>query len=149
MTKRMLFALSVLLIGFPVCVPAFAIDDDNVFHVYEIVRGENPDGSVTLTPSKQYEMLTETREQVANCVNFLRNRIKKLEDRVFALENTSAINPSDTRRIQELERIVHGLQKQVTILHGKKADKPAKKASKQQAIPIVVGDGENVGILTH
>ena len=131
-----------------VATPALAIDnkkvEDETFHVYQIVR-ENPDDSITLTPSKQYEMLVETRDQVAACVTFLRGRLQRLESRVAALENTSSINPSDTVRIQELERIVHGLQKQVTILHGKKVDKPVKKGSKPIAIPIVTGDGENVG----
>lgn len=103
-----------------VCSPALAIDDESLndgWTVYQIVRDDSAD-----------EKLTETRSQVAACVMFLRGRIAKLEDRIAALENTSAINPGETRRIQELERKVSGMQRQITILHAKKVDAPKKKA---------------------
>lgn len=94
----------------------------------------NPDGSVTLTPSKLYELVQETRDQVANIVR-MNNRKEEVQDKkVTHLINTVKLMQENNAhkavvihdliaRTYELERKVAGVQKQVTVLHAKKADK--------------------------
>lgn len=96
---------------------------------------QNPDGSITLTPSKQYELLQETRDQVARITAELRSRNQKLGERVTKVEEKTAyIQAKPIGELQrrvlrieesltEIERKLAGVQKQVTVLHAKKADK--------------------------
>lgn len=101
------------------------------------VQDDNDDSFLDVSPVTLYKMLIEEKKKVhslAQSVMMMRERIMK-EQR------------EDADRLTELERIVSGLQKQVTILHGKKVDKPAKKSAKPNAIPIVTGDGENVSLV--
>lgn len=103
------------------------------------VVAQNPDGSITLTPSKLYELIQETRGQAANVASMLKDRIKKsdqlhadhftaqhvlinnLDKRVYALEHTSPINPSDTLRIQTLEKKVHSLTEIVKMMRERRS----------------------------
>lgn len=117
--------------------PAIAVEPDwerDGFTVYQMIRDDSAD-----------EKLAETRSQVAACIAFLRGRLSKLEDRVAALENTSAINPADTLRIQTLEKKVHSLTEIVKMIRERKADKPVKKGATPAAIPLVDSNTDKTG----
>ena len=127
---------SVILLSFVLCIPALAVDEKRVL-------SEAHNGLVFVVDSSDDSVLDVSNQSLYKMLVEEKVRVRVLENKVYALENTSPINPSDTRRIQELERIVRGLQKQVTILHGKKADKV--KAQEQQGVPLVDSNTETTG----
>lgn len=95
--------------------------------VFNAVDAKNPDGSITLTPSKLYELIEveqkKSKHQTA-ILELLRGRVSEIQkeaDGIRQRANDAAVNHE--QRIVELERKVAGVQKQVTILHAKKADK--------------------------
>lgn len=87
------------------------------------------DESIVLTPTKLFELI-EVEQKKSKSQTEL---IKSLRERVGNLEDF--LNDANTKegfgakfhaidaRLNELERVVGGVQKQVTILHAKKADK--------------------------
>lgn len=113
---------------------------------------QNPDGSITLTPSKLYEMIEVEKKKSTHqteILKLLRERLNTLEsrgdvqskrherqnERLSKVEEQTAyiqakpIGELQRRvllieeRLAESERKLAGVQKQITILHSKKADK--------------------------
>jgi len=101
MNKTNLFKLAVCL-AMPMALAAVATAEDNV----------------VLTPGTLYEQNQKTRSQTVNITVALRKRIAGLEAQVVTLNE---FKKTATYRLNELERKVEGMQKQITILHAKLA----------------------------
>lgn len=117
------------------------------------VTTEVKDDPVVLTPTKLYDLITETRDQTANVAAMLKSKladtkrdIKAVSDETDAeyelvkkqfgiqREEIKSVSFTLTKAIEqlkketdfklaEIERRLIGVQGQVTVLHGKKADK--------------------------
>lgn len=108
------------------------------------------DDATVLSPGTLYGMIQSLTAQVQAIQGFIQDELNKgltnHEDRISALEvktgkailltgEDSATAAADAyrfrvatvERLQELERKMQGVQKQITLLHSKKADKETKK----------------------
>lgn len=136
-------SLLMTILAFAIASPAFAIPNKDIerdtrqpliFTVMD-VQDDEDNSFLDVSPVTLYKMLIEEKKKVhslAQSVMMMRERIMK-EQR------------EDADRLTELERIVSGLQKQVTILHGKKVDKPAKKSAQPKTIPLVDSNTDRTG----
>lgn len=83
--------------------------------------------NVTLTPTSLFDMIEKQGEKIEKLVNIAtRNniRVQALESKVQNLdEELSAEVDSLNKAVGELQRKVAGMQKQITVLHAKKANK--------------------------
>lgn len=84
---------------------------------------------VVLTPTKLYDLIEALQKETHSLKNLntaLRKRVQLLEDFWDDANTKSGLHAVIKRqdyKISELERKVAGMQKQITILHAKKADK--------------------------
>ncbi len=125
-----------------VSAPALAVDNNRVLADAQnpmliVVSDENDDSFLDLSPVTIYKMLTEEKKKVhslAQAVMMMRERLGRER-------------AASDARIDELERKMELHAKAIGNLSVKAAGKTKvqKKSAKPQAIPIVTGDGENVG----
>ncbi len=72
---------------------------------------------------KTLKVLLNNNQRIQKAENSLGDIYHHLELHDRKIENLAVGEGKLATRIAELERIAHGLQKQITILHAKKADK--------------------------